>query len=446
MLTISQALRRIKANVAEALPEVRIRRAAADLGLRYRERTLTPVVTTYLFAQQVLNGNTAAAHLRHLAGLDFSDAAYCKARARLPVSFFRRLLQVSRPSAADAERWLGHRVWLMDGSSFSMPDTAELHQEFGQPAGQAPGCGFPTAHLLTLFGARHGSLLGAVPAPLETHDLSRAAVLHPLLRAGDVVVGDRALCSFAHLALLRNRKLHGLFRAHQKQIIDFRPGRRHAGPGKTGPEEAGRPRSRWRARLGKHDQLVEYSKPRERPDWLTAEQYAALPETLVVRELRYRVRVPGRRARVVTLVTTLLNARRYSARALAKLYGGRWQVETNLRHLKQTLGLDVLHSRTFVGVVKELLMFVLVYNLVRRVMALAAQRQGVAADRVSFVDAWRWLRQARPGEDLPRLRVNPARPGRLEPRVRKRRPKQYPVMTRPRVDLRKALFRKRPAA
>jgi len=172
---------------------------------------------------------------------------------------------------------------------------------------------------------------------------------------------------------------------------------------------------------------------------MTPEQYAAIPETLRARELRYRVVVPGRRTRVVTLVTTLLDSRRYSRRALAALYGLRWTVESNLAHLKRTLGMDVLHCKTFVGVMKELTMFVLAYNLVRRVMRQAGERQGVPAKRISFKDALRWLVQARADEALPPLRVIPERPGRSEPRVQKRRPKPYDVMSRPRSVLRQAL-------
>jgi hypothetical protein len=108
--------------------------------------------------------------------------------------------------------------------------------------------------------------------------------------------------------------------------------------------------------------------------------------------------------------------------------------------------MDVLRCETVAGVQKELAMFAVVYNLVRRVMEEAGRRQGVEANRISFVDAWRWLQQARPGEPLRTLIVNPDRPGRVQPRVRKRRPKKYPLMKRPRAELRKALFTQRPAA
>jgi hypothetical protein len=449
MLTIPQAVARIKANLSQHLPETLIRQHCRELGFPHRQRTLTPVVTTYLFLRQVLHGNVAAGQLRHLSGLGFTDSAYCQARARLPLALFHRLRRAVTgdclDDAAGDGRWRGHRAWLLDGSSFSMPDTPELQEEFGQPGGQRPGCGFPTAHLLALFDAHTGYLRHALPAPLRTHDMARAAVAHRGLKRGDLLVGDRAFCSYAHLALCRRRGLHGLFRAHQRLLIDFTPRRRHAAP-KPSAADQGRPRSRWLRRLGRRDQLVEYTKPTGKPDWMSAADYAALPATVTVRELRFAVRLPGRRVRTVTLVTTLLDRWRYPAKALAKLYELRWQAEVNLRHLKTTLGMDVLRSRTFVGILKELQVFVLVYNLVRRVMVEAGRRQGVAPSRISFADALAWLRSARPGEPLPRLKVNPERPGRAEPRVRKRRPKQYRLMTKPRAVLRNALYNNKKAA
>ena len=108
--------------------------------------------------------------------------------------------------------------------------------------------------------------------------------------------------------------------------------------------------------------------------------------------------------------------------------------------------MEILHCKTVAGVRKELAVFALVYNLVRRAMEEAGRRQGVEAARIGFVDAWRWLQEARPGDELPPLVVNPDRPGRMRPRMRKRRPKQYPLMTRPRDELRKALLKQRPAA
>jgi hypothetical protein len=452
MFTLPQALRRLKSNLTDTVPDRLVERLCADLELRFRKRALTPLVTAHLFLRQVLQGNIAVAGLQRRTKLDFTEAAYCQARQRLPVRFFRRLQQaVTGRCRADEEplpneRWCGHRTFLLDGSSFSMPDTPELQETFGQPAGQAPGCGFPTAHLLTLFDAQRGYLLRALPSPGNTHDMSRAAFMHQELRPGDVLVGDRALCSYAHLALCRQRGLHGLFRAHQRLIIDFRPHRRHIHPDAPARGQAGVPRSRWLRRLGRGDQVVEYFKPKDKPDWMNAQAYAQLPASILVREVRVPVRQPGRRPREIILVTTLLDGRRYPARALARLYEARWQAEVNLRDLKQTLGLDVLRCETVPGVVKELLVFVTVYNLVRRVMCEAARRQQVLPNRISFVDALRWLQEASCGEALPKLRVNAQRPGRTEPRVRKRRPKQFPLMKRPREELRQIARRRGKAA
>ena len=177
-------------------------------------------------------------------------------------------------------------------------------------------------------------------------------------------------------------------------------------------------------------------KSKGRPWWMSSKDYALLPKSITVRELEYRIETPGYRTRHVTLVTTLLDDETYTAKDLAELYRCRWQIEVNLRHLKQTMGMDVLRCQTPDAVLKEMLTFALVYNLVCRVIYEAAQRQGVPPDRISFIDALRWLQTHSPGRELIDLIVNPRRVGRFEPRVVKRRPKQYPLMTEPRDVLR----------
>jgi hypothetical protein len=349
------------------------------------------------------------------------------------------------PDTEAIGRWRGHRTFLVDGSSFSMPDTPALQAHFGQPGNQAKGCGFPVARLLALFHAGTGLLLEVAAAPLRSHEMSGIAGILPLLAAGDVLVADRGFCSFAHLATLIARGVHAVFRLHQKQIVDFTPGRSHARPGqKRAPK--GMPRSRWIRACGIMDQVVEYFKPQERPAWMSEAEYQALPDSIVVRELRYRIDVPGFRTREVTLVTTLLDAELYPADALAELYGTRWRVEEHLKALKRTMKMDVLKCMTVDGVLKELTMYALAYNLVRVTMCRAAGRQDVVPDRVSFIDALRWLRGGEPAEAMPVLVVNPLRPGRYEPRCKKRRPKQYDLMRAPRAELRKRLREKDLAA
>ncbi len=447
---ITQALQQIKSDVTRAFDAAWIVRICVELGHQWRERELDPVTTVRGFLLQVLHGNTACNHVPHLLGKRVTGEAYGLARARLPLELFQRMLGEIVRSLQDcleeSARWRGHRVWTMDGSSCSMPDTPELQAAFGQPGQQAPGCGFPVAHLLTLFHAGTGMLLRVLTAPLRTHDMAQANQLHGELQAGDVLLTDRGFCSYAHLALLIQANLHGVFRMHQKQIVDFRRGRMHQPPSPPFPRlkgARGLPRTRWIKWLGRLDQRVEYFKPQECPTWMSAEAYAALPQSIVVRELRYQVVQPGCRTHEVTLVTTLLDAELYPAAELAALYGQRWQIETNLRHLKQTLHMDVLRTKTVAGIHKELAMFALVYNLVRLVMLRAAGRQNVSPERISFIDAWRWLRHVQPGQALRDLELVPFRPGRHEPRVRKRRPKEYDLMKKPRHELREALTRQR---
>lgn len=447
---IDTALRRLKQDLEPLLDESTVTDICRRLGHRWRrDATLTPFTTLLWFVIQVLHGNTALTHITLKARRAFTESAYCQARSRLPLDVFRAVLRfviaALLPRTEAEGLWRGHRTFLVDGSSFSMPDTPELQRHFGQPGNQAPGCGFPVATILALFHAGTGLLLDVVAAPLRTHDMSQVAGVHPALRPGDVLVGDRGFCSFAHLATLLGRGVQAVFRVHQRQIVDFTPGRPHAGRGdKKAP--AGRPRSRWLRSLGALDQVVEWLKPEARPAWMTAEQFAALPEAITVRELRYRVSQRGFRTRSVTLVTTLLDAEAYPLDALADLYGTRWRVEQYLRDLKQTMKMDVLRCKTVDGVLKELMVYGIVYNLVRSVMGEAARRQRVDVDRISFVDALRWLLEAEPGEAMPRLVVNPSRPGRFEPRVRKRRPKPYPLMKKPRRELRKQLAEKEVAA
>jgi hypothetical protein len=410
---------------------------------------LTPAAIIHWFLIQVLHGNTALTHVSLLAGRAFTASAFCQARARLPLAVYRTVLrlmvQALVPATETVGLWLGHRVFLIDGSSFSMPDVPALQAYFGQPGNQAKGCGFPVAHMLAIFHAGTGLLLEVFATPLRSHDLAGVGGILPLLKPGDVLVADRGFCSFAHLALLISQGVHAVFRLHQKQIVDFTPGRAHARPdAKRIPK--GMPRSRWVRAIGLLDQVVEYFKPVERPEWMSAEDYRALPESILVRELRYRIEVPGFRTREVTLVTTLTDEAAYPAEALANLYGTRWRVEENLKALKQTMKMDVLKCTTVDGVHKELTMYALAYNLVRLTMCEAGDRQGVVADRVSFIDALRWLQQAEEGEEMPELVVNPLRPGRSEPRCKKRRPKQYDLMRVPRAELRKRLREKDLAA
>ncbi|MFL5243401.1 MAG: transposase, partial [Gemmataceae bacterium] len=176
----------------------------------------------------------------------------------------------------------------------------------------------------------------------------------PELDEGDILIADRGFASFAHLALLFLRNMHGLFRCHQKQIVSFRVGRKST---KQTKPRKGLPRSRYVRRLGRRDQLVEYSKPKTKPTWMGQAKFASLPETLLLRELRFFTPQRGHRTRVITLVTTLLDPIAYPATALAKLYLGRWQIEVNFRHLKTTMGLEVLHCKTVAGVLKEMYMF-----------------------------------------------------------------------------------------
>lgn len=472
MASIACAVDRIKDDPARFIPASIITDACQRSGHRWRERVLGPVVTVRLMILQVLFGNLSCRGLTRVAGLGVSGVAYCKARGRLPLDVLGRVMHAihgeavrrcDAHAASPSDNGMSHnfrgnfrgsfrglrnfrgKVALIDGSGVSMPDTPALQRAFGQPGRCLAGCGFPVMHTLWLFDAATGLLLDLVASRWNTHDLADAAKLHPAMNEGDLLIGDRAFCSYAHIAMLLQANLHALVRAHQRLIIDFSPGRRprheHAKRRRRGITH-----STQLAKLGKRDQLVRWDKPpaHSRPSWMTPAQYDRLPGSITVRELQYDITRPGFRTQSVTLVTTLLDATAASgcpADELAQMYNIRWRIETDLGHLKQTMRMDVLRCKSVDGVMKELWSYAIAYNLVRLLMLDAAHRQKVPPNRLSFIDALDVLRHANAAasHQTARIKVNPDRPGRHEPRRIKRPKDRYTYLTKPRDVLKKTL-------
>ena len=449
MVSIDEEVGAIKQDASRLLNENRILEWCRQS--RYfpeADGPLPPPTLIALFMQQIACGNVSCDQVRLMGKDAFTASAYCQARMRLPLAVITTLARevyqkVSDPIEGDeGYLWRGHRVLLIDSTSFSMPDTPELLAYFGQSGQQKEGCGFPIAHLLMLFNARTGLAVDAITAPLRTHEMSLASNTHAQMSEGDLVIGDDSFGSYAHLALLRERGMRGLFPAHHIRIVDFTPDRPCIEPGKVArsKDAQGMPRSRWVKSLGKTDQIVEWFKPKNKPPWMSTAQWKQLPDTMMVREVRRTTVRPGFRPVTLTFVTTLLDPKKYPPDELFALRLRRWDVETDIRHLKTTMGMEVLHCKSVEGVQKELWMFLLIYNLVRAVMVAAAKRQKVSVSRISFASALHWMRCARAGDTLPRLAIVPHRPNRLEPRVLKRRPKPYDLMIRPRKKLTEELW------
>ena len=410
MAIIAEAVESLKASVFEALKPSSILATCEEVGHRWRARCLDPVSTIWLFAHQILLGNTACSHVARLRpDRQVTDTAYCQARARLPLILFRRLFErVARCLQAQVQRptmWRGRRVVIVDGTSCTMPYTKELDAAFGHPAAQGVGCSFPVMSVLGLFEAGTGLMIDLVLERLTRHDASLLHSVIRCLRRGDVVIADRAFAGWCQLMLLVRRGVDVIARLHQCRMVDA-------------------PRCRV---MSARDWIERWPKPADKPDWMQQGVFDRLPEQLEVRVVEYRVEIPGHRTRDVRLVTTLLDADLYPNEELAERYLDRWEIEVNFRHLKQTLRMDQLKCRTPDGVRKEVYMFGIIYNLVRVTMLEAAQRQGVPPDRISFIDVLRWLVDRFAGHPMPVFKVNPRRPGRFKPRTIKRRPTKYPL-------------------
>jgi hypothetical protein len=375
----------------------------------WRDTLLSPLVTLRLFALQILHGNTSITHLRQLSGVDFAPASYCEARQRLPLQVLAALVGRMVDWAerlASAPQPLAQRVLIVDGSGFSMSDTSDLRQHFGLPSSTIEGVGYPVAKILGLLDAASGLFVSLLALPLFVHDLRHIVHLHAMLRRGDILLGDRAFCSYAHVALLNAAGVLACFRLHQRRKTTKRRG------------------------------IERWYRPIRPPVWMTPQQWLTLPAWLDVRIVRYTIKCKGRRTRHIVLATTLLDQRAWPDAKLAALYGQRWEIETCFDHLKTTLGMNVLKCQSVDGVLKELAVYLLVYNLVRLAMLRQAQARGIAAARVSFIDALRWVCCRMLGlAGVAALLINPERPGRREPRVIRRRWKEYNLMKRPRAEL-----------
>lgn len=404
-LTLARLKREPLADLPLAGP---LDQAMADLGHGgWRERLLTPLVTVRLMLIQVLAGNCAIGALRQLAGLDFAPSSYCEARERLPLDVLQWLLQWLHAHAAEAmgiAKQLGPRVLVVDGSSYSMPDTPALRKHFDLPPGTKPGVGYPMGKLMGLLDLASGMFVSLLALPLFTHDMRGVIALHPTLRPGDILLGDRAFCSFCHLALLNARGVSACVRLHQRR------------------KENTSGLSRWH-------------RPTQPPAWMDRVQLMLLPKHVDVRIVRFTVRRKGFRTRHVMIATTLFDTTAWPDQRIAELYGHRWQVETCFAHLKTTMRMNVLRCRTVEGVRKELAVYLAAYNLVRLAMLRAARDQRVSPDRVSFVDAQRWLLVRLLGlPGIGRLIVNPDRSGRSQLRVIRRRLKEYDLLRKPRRE------------
>jgi hypothetical protein len=382
--------------------------------------------------REVVRQVQALACLQGKGAVDESASAYIQARQRLPQECLERVLaataQAAERRAAASPRWQGRSVKVVDGSSVQLPDTAANQKEYPQPSGQKPGCGFPVLKLVVLFSLASGALLDVVMGSLHHHDLRLFHRLWDGLKAGDILLGDRAYGDYVTLAGLPRQGVDVVARLHQARKVDFRKACQ---------------------RLGPQDGMFVWRKGQMQSTILTPEQWAELPAEIRVRIIRFTAPCRGFRTQRITLVTTLLDAELYPAAELVALYLRRWRIELCLRAVKTTLGLEQLRCQSPAMVRKELLAGLIAHNLIRCVMAEAAQVYEAELERLSFkgaVDALRQysalLAQARTHrlqrklwQDLLRALASdlvPRRPGRTEPRAVKRRPKPFPLLNRPR--------------
>ena len=430
----------------ELLSEAMIIEALKAEEIKYRRRLFDPFVTLWTFLSQVLDSDKTCQNAvsRVITWLATENAqipsvdtsAYCQARKRLSEKLLQRLFgQVAQGlenQVTPEHLWCGRHVKVIDGSTVSMPDTHVNQKAYPQPSSQAEGCGFPLAKIGVLFSLATGGAVALVINVVNTHDIKLARMIYQFLNPGDVLLGDCAFCSYADMFFIKNNDCDAVFRLSQTRKHEIERGRRKP--------------------LKSYEAIEVWHKPKSRPKSLSLAEFISLPKTLTIRVIKYYIPSPGFRTKYVILATTLLDLEVYPPTEIMRLYGLRWQVELDLRHLKTTLDMDVLRGKTPEIVRKEIYVHLLAYNLLRTVMWEAGTTHNVDPLRLSFQGTRQLFnnfvpqfasastqKQTQLYQTLLKtiaLKLLPERPKRCEPRVRKRRPKAYPLMRKPRQVLR----------
>lgn len=436
------------------LPKALLEPRAKGVGSRQRRFSLH--VTFWAFLSQVLVPQTSCRDtVRKVQAWwmlrdpkarlgSASTAAYTKARQRLDAAALqpvaRHLVERLEARVTPAQLWRNRRVRIVDGTTASMPDTPANQARYPQPTNQKPGCGFPVMKIVGLFSLASGALLHFAKGNLRVHEsLLFRGMIH-LLQKGDVLLADRGFCSFLAFWQLGQIGVDALMRLHQARKPDFRKGRR----------------------LGPDQRLITWTKPTACPKGLSAEDFAQLPDSLTLRHVRLQVRARGHRTQTIWLVTSLLDPVAYPIDALGELYFQRWSVELHFREIKTTLGMDVLRCQSPDMVEKEVFMHSIAYNLVRSLMQKAALDHAVDLSRISFkgtLDTMRhWSTSMEALRGCPAKQkallaamleiiatdLVPLRHGREEPRAKKRRAKNYHLLTKPRKMMKIRGHRNRP--
>ncbi|MBL7133180.1 MAG: IS4 family transposase [Phycisphaerae bacterium] len=410
----------------------------------------TPLVLWAFLAQVLRDGKDAACAAAVADIATYTQQAggkppsgntgdYCRARAKLDPAVLRGLVQHSagQLDAQARQEWLWHgrRAKLVDGFTFTMPDTIDNQEAFPQQKTQETGVGFPIARACAVLSLATAAICDLAIGPYEGKETGETALLRTMLDgfdSGDVAVFDRYYCSYMTLADMKARGVDVCTRLHQCRSDDLRQGRP----------------------LGEYDRLVTWTRP-ARPAWMSPDEYEDIPETLTLRMIQFDVTVDGRRTETITIVTTLTDPDVYTKEDIAELYGYRWNAELDIRVIKQTLGLDHARCKSPEMVERELWVTLLAYNLIRKVIATAAAMHEKQPRQIGFTLACQtilssWMlvatgtcRDARAMTitALERIAANEVanRPGRIEPRVLKRRRHRYPLMTKPRDEMRKEL-------
>lgn len=414
MAKLAHCIQSVKTNLSQFLPDEVIQEATRKSGHQFRQRKLGPVQTVLLLILQVLAANASLAEVRARDGRRFCVSALAQARLRLPVAILQHVLQWLVDQCQTQGKTQGPRVILVDAFNSYLPDVPQLSEKFNRPGQQRRGNHYPQSRSLAVFDLETGLLLSQHEFASNRHESPQLKHILEVAKPGDILVCDRGFVSYANLVMLMQHNI--LF------IARLASGMR-----------ARRKTNRLiRRRLGKKDHEVVWKKPSHAPkgfDPNTCGNWDDLPKTITLRQVQHRVSNPAGRCRQLTLITSLMDAKAYPPEQIAAHYARRWEVEIDIRHMKQTLNLEFFKTKSKANHQRELLLRAIAYNLVRLVMVRAALIMKCPSKQVSFSDACRWIQSPHSPDTLCKLLKNPLRTRTSRPRKIKYRGKNFRTMT-----------------
>lgn len=393
-----------------------------------RNRIYTTTQTLSMFLSQAFNKDNSCQKVVNENALNLkstcsiSTSAYCKARKRLDESMIKDMtkeLSISNEKKViNKWKYKNKNVYLIDGTTLTMPDTILNQTKYPQPKSQKKGLGFPICRVVAIISLATGCIVNAKMGTYIGKGASEQTLLREMLssfKKGDILIADAFYSTYSLLEYVIEHELNIIFvqNGARSKTTDFTKGEY----------------------LGENDHIIKIKKGHQKPNWLTLENFKKQAKEIRIRELKVGGKI---------LITTMLCNKETPAKVIQNLYKKRWQIEVDFRNIKSTLGLKYLTCKTPKMAIKEMWIYFLAYNLIRSLMLTSALYNKLNPRQISFkhtlqlLESYKFFNHKMIYSSKLLLLIGKNiignRGGRIEPRAMKKRNTPLPLLMIPRKE------------